>query len=88
MNEGNGKDLYKLLTSFLLGVVITGITAYFVSQKDMITRREFTEYQVRVDKRADATDQQIEKLTDATTLNAMAIRTLTEDMKLVPHPTK
>lgn len=86
VNGENGVGMYKIATSFLLGVVLTGIGAYFSSQKDFITRREFSEQNARYDGHFEANDKQIGQLIQSMQQTTNDVTRVTEDLRITAKP--
>lgn len=86
MNGESNGGVWKFLTSFLSGVVLTGIFAYFGAQKDWIARREFNEENERYERHLEANDKQIGELIHALAQTDNDVARITEDLRISGHP--
>lgn len=84
--NGDHTGIFKWATSFLAGVVLTGTMAYVAGQKDLITRREYTEQNLRFEQHLEAHDKQLEEEIQMVSKNTIEITRILEDMRLGVHP--
>lgn len=88
MSGENGKStrLYEIVISFLLGVLLTGVAAYVSAQKDVITRREFQEYQAQVNARQTKNEEQLDRAIQAIAQNASDTARIMGELGVTGHP--
>ena len=82
-HNSNGSGIFKWTTSFLAGVVVTGVMAYVAGQKDLITRREYTEQNLRVEQHLEAHDRAIDESVKNIEKDMNEITRLQEDLKML-----